>query len=185
MKIIVGLGNPGKEYENTNHNAGFMVLDKVAEHFGVDIEKKDGKSKVASVFVNGEKFLLAKPQTYMNSSGEAVQELVHKYKIDVKNELMIISDDFDTKVGTLRIRTVSGNTTHNGVRNIKLHLNTSEFLRIKVSIAPKPQEISVVDFVLAKIRNDSTYKAIEKGAKAVIDFINGESLETISRKYSN
>lgn len=185
MKIIVGLGNPGKEYENTNHNAGFLVLDKVSEHFGVKVEKNECKSKTGVLFINGEKFLLVKPQTGMNVSGEAVQELVHKYKIDVKNELMIISDDFDTKEGTLRIRRISGNSTHNGIRNIKLHLNTAEFLRIKVSIAPKPPEFGVVDFVLAKIRNESTYKAIDKGAEAVIDFINGESVETISRKYSN
>lgn len=185
MKIVVGLGNPGKEYEKTNHNAGFLVLDEVAKHFNEKIEKKDCKSLVCSFFVNGEKFLLAKPQTFMNNSGGAVQELVHKYKINVAEDLVIVSDDFDTKEGTIRIRRVSGNTTHNGIKNIKLHLNSAEFIRIKVSIAPKPAEIGVVDFVLAKIKNESTFEAIQKASKAVIEFIEGASVETISQKYSN
>ncbi len=185
MKIIVGLGNPGTEYEKTNHNAGFLVLDEVANHFGVEIKKNECKSLVGSTFINGEKFLLVKPQTYMNNSGEAVQELVHKYKINTPTELVVISDDFDTKEGTIRIRNVSGNTTHNGVRNIKLHLNTAEFIRIKVSIAPRPAEISITDFVLSKIKNETTFNAIKKASLAVIDFMEGESLQGISQKYSN
>ena len=185
MKIIVGLGNIGKEYENTNHNAGFMVIDKVAQHFGVSFNKKDCDAMVCGFFVGGEKFLLAKPTTYINNSGIAVQKLVHKYKVDPKEQLMIISDDFDTKEGTIRIRKVSGNSTHNGIRSIKSYLNSNEFLRVKVSIAPKPLEMSVVDFVLAKIKNDNTYSAIDKASKAVIDFIDGQSFEQISQKYSN
>ena len=184
LKIIVGLGNPGKEYEKTNHNAGFSVVNFVCEKFGEKFSKKDCECEVATFFVAGEKIMLAKPQTYMNNSGVAVKKLVDKYKIDPATELMIISDDFDTKEGTIRIRKQSGSTTHNGVRSIKQHLATNEFLRIKVSIGTKPENMDVADFVLSKIRNDATIKAIETGACAVADFVSGDTIEQIMQKYS-
>ncbi len=185
MKIIVGLGNPGKEYECTNHNAGFMVIDGVTKELGINCSKLECNALVCSTFVNGEKFMFVKPQTFMNNSGISVRQLVNKYKIDVASELVIISDDFDCKEGTIRIRNTSGSTTHNGVKSIKSELETNEFIRIKVSIAPKPEFMSVVDFVLAKIKNESTNNAINKATLAVLDFVNGESLSNVMQKYSN
>jgi PTH1 family peptidyl-tRNA hydrolase len=97
---------------------------------------------------------------------------------------MIISDDFDTKEGTIRIRKQSGSTTHNGIRSIKQHLSSNEFLRIKVSIGPKPENIDVADFVLSKIKNKTTYTAINTAVDAVVDFINGNTIEQVMQKYS-
>ena len=184
MKIIVGLGNPGKEYEKTNHNAGFSVVNFVCEKLGEKFSKKECESEIASCFINGEKIILAKPQTYMNNSGLAVRKLVDKYKVNPASDLMIISDDFDTKEGTIRIRKQSGSTTHNGVRSIKQHLSTNEFLRIKVSIGAKAENISVADFVLAKIKNETTYDAINLAVDAVVDFVNGMPIEDVMQKYS-
>lgn len=184
MKIIVGLGNPGKEYESTNHNAGFSVVNFVCSKFGEKFAKKDCDCEIASFFVGGEKIILAKPQTYMNNSGVAVRKLVDKYKINVKNDLVIISDDFDTKEGTIRIRRQSGSTTHNGVRNIKQHLGTNEFIRIKVSIGEKPENMDTADFVLARIKNRSTFDAIELAGNATVAFIEGADIESVMQKFS-
>lgn len=184
MKIIVGLGNPGKAYENTNHNAGFSVVNFVCEKFNEKFSKKEAESEISTFFANGEKIILAKPQTFMNNSGIAVRKLVDKYKLNPATELMIISDDFDTKEGTIRIRKQSGSSTHNGIRSIKQHLGTNEFLRIKVSIGTKPEFMDVSDFVLAQIKNDKTYQAIELATNAVCDFINGMAIENVMQKYS-
>lgn len=185
MKIFVGLGNPGKEYEKTNHNVGFRVLDNVAHKMGVKFEKKHVcNSMVAVCGVGDNRIILAKPQTYMNNSGVAVKGLIDKYKINPQTELFVISDDFDTKEGTIRIRTKSGNTTHNGVRSIKNELKTNEFIRIKVSIAPKPEYIPVADFVLSKSQNPKVEESERIATEAVVGLVNGESLEIIMGKFS-
>lgn len=186
MLVIVGLGNPGAEYEKTNHNIGFRVLDRVAREIGVNFDKKIiCNSKVATFGVGENKVVLAKPQTYMNNSGLAVVELVKKYKIDPKNELIIVADDFDVLAGTIRIRTKSGNSTHNGIRSIKEHLGTNEFMRVKVSIAPKPEFVSVVDFVLSKTKSEEAFRSEELGVQAVLDLVNGEKIEKVMSKYSS
>ena len=185
MLVIVGLGNPGKEYEKTNHNIGFRVLDRVAQNLGIKFDKKICcQSIVASYSVGQNKVILAKPQTYMNNSGLAVNELIHKHKIDPKSELVVISDDFDVKEGTVRIRNKSGNTTHNGIRSIKQETGTNEFIRVKVSIAPKPEFISIVDFVLAKSKGEEVTKSEEIAVNAVTELVQGKSLEQVMAKYS-
>ena len=186
MLVIVGLGNPGKEYEKTNHNIGFRVLDRVAKEIGANFEKKvQCNSLIATYGVGENKVILAKPQTYMNNSGLAVSELVNKYKIDAKTELVIVADDFDVAEGTIRIRAKSGNSTHNGIRSIKEHLGTNEFARVKVSIAPKPEFMSVVDFVLAKTKNEQAEKSEDLAVCAVKEFVQGEPIEKIMTKYSS
>ena len=185
MYIIVGLGNPDKEYEKTNHNIGFRVIDKVTQNLGVKFDKKViCKSLVATYGVGENKIIFAKPQTYMNNSGHAVGELVRKYNIDPKTQLVIVSDDFDVSAGTIRIRTKSGNSTHNGIRNIKEILGTNEFYRVKVSIAPKPEFVSVVDFVLARSKGEEVEKSEELAVSAVLDLVRGESIEKVMAKYS-
>ena len=156
MKIIVGLGNPGKEYENTNHNAGYMVLDKLAGEFSAKFSKKGCDSELAEIYEGGEKVILAKPLTYMNNSGIAVKGLVKKYKINPSEELVIIADDFDIQEGEIKIKKQSGNTTHNGIKSIKYELQTNEFIRVKISIGSKPQFMDTADFVLSKIKNEKT-----------------------------
>ncbi len=184
MKLIVGLGNPGSEYEFTNHNAGFLVVTKVAEILGKKFNKKQCDSEISEFFIDGEKIVLARPLTFMNNSGIAVKQLVKKYNVNTKTELVVVSDDFDIKEGTIRIKSVSGNSTHNGIRSIKAELNTNEFIRLKISIGEKQPAMSVADFVLSKIRNDQTFVAIDKGVNAIINYINGASAEDLMQKYN-
>ena len=185
MKLVVGLGNPGKEYEKTNHNIGFRVVDRVVNELGGSFEKKEVCKSIISVFGVGEKkVVFAKPQTYMNNSGFSVIELVKKYNIDTATELIVISDDFDIAEGTIRIRNKSGNSTHNGIRSIKQLLNTNEFIRVKVSIAPKPEFVPVADFVLSRSSGESVKLSEDKAVEAVLKIVNGEKLEKIMGEYS-
>ena len=186
MLLIVGLGNPGAEYAETNHNAGFRVVEKLANNLGVNFGKKiDCDSLTAKFKKDGKDFVLAKPQTYMNNSGFAVKGLVKKYKVDVKNELVVVVDDFDIKDGTIRIRNQSGSTSHNGIKSIKNELQTNEFVKIKVSIGAKPQFMDTANFVLAKVKNEKTQESEEKAVSALQDLINGNSLEKVLCQYSN
>lgn len=179
MKIIVGLGNPGKKYEATRHNAGFLVIDQVASRLGVTIDTKKFKSLISETFVSGEKIVLVKPQTFMNLSGEALREVINYYRVDV-SDILIISDDKDLEVGKLRIRTKGSSGGQNGIKNIIHHLGTDEFLRCKVGIGSNPL-IPTVDYVMGKI-DDST--AIKLTADSVIDFINGMSPIELMNKYN-
>lgn len=186
MFLVVGLGNPGKEYENTNHNVGFRVVTQVAENYGEKFGKKvDCDSNTCKFKVNGEDVVLAKPITYMNNSGYAVKGLVKKYKVNPKEELVVVSDDFDVKEGTIRIRKVSGASTHNGIRSIKQELGTNEFIRVKVSIGAKPEFMDTATFVLDKVKNEHTKISEQKAVDAICDLLNGETFEKISGKYSN
>jgi len=185
MLLIVGLGNPGKEYENTNHNMGFRVLDRVTKTLGVLFEKKMVcNARVAIYGVGENKVVFAKPQTYMNNSGLSVKDLVKKYKIDPKDELVVVSDDFDVAEGTIRIRQKSGNSTHNGIKSVKHELGTNEFIRVKVSIAPKPEFVPVVDFVLNRSTGKGVKESEDKAVDAILDIVNGEKLEIVMGKYS-
>lgn len=186
MFLVVGLGNPGAEYENTNHNVGFRVVDNIANCFNAKFGKKIDCDSLTSKFkVDGEDVILAKPLTYMNNSGFAVKGLIKKYKINPKDELVIISDDFDVKEGTIRIRTISGASTHNGIRSIKQEIGTNEFIRIKVSIGEKPKFMDTATFVLDRVKNENTKISEQKAIDAVCDLLRGETIEKISGKYSN
>ena len=185
MKIIVGLGNPGSEYENTNHNVGFLVVDDIAKNYGERFTKELCNSKVCSFYINSEKIILVKPQTYMNNSGIAVSAIVKKYKINTETDLIVISDDIDIREGVIRIRKESNSSTHNGIRSIVSCLGTNKFLRVKVSIAPRPEFGNLADYVLSKIKNDSIYNAITKAKDAIIQYIEGEEIDKIINKYSN
>ena len=133
MYIIVGLGNPGKQYENTRHNMGFLAVDLLAEKYNIDVNKIKFKSLVGEGRIAGQKVLLVKPQTYMNLSGEAVRQAMDFYKIDPE-ELIVIYDDIDIPTGTFRIRKKGSPGTHNGMRNIFQHIQTNDFPRIRVGI---------------------------------------------------
>lgn len=185
MLIIVGLGNPGKEYEKTNHNIGFRVLDRVAKNLGITFEKKQVAESFVAVYGLGEnRVVLAKPQTFMNNSGVAVKQLIKKYGIDPAKQLVVVADDFDTTEGTIRIREKSGNTTHNGIRSIKSEIQTNEFIRVKVSIAPRPEYLSIADFVLSKTTNPNTIKSEDLAVDAITEIAKGENLGIVMGKYS-
>ena len=122
MYIIVGLGNPGKQYENTRHNIGFDVIDRLADKENIAVLEKKHKAIIGKGMIAGEKCILAKPQTFMNLSGESVRELVDYYKIDETSELIVISDDISLDVGQLRIRKKGSAGGHNGIKNIIANL---------------------------------------------------------------
>ena len=133
MYIIVGLGNPGKQYENTRHNMGFLAVDLLAEKYNIEVNKIKFKALVGEGRIAGQKVLLVKPQTYMNLSGEAVRQAMDFYKIDPE-ELIVIYDDIDIPTGTFRISKKGSPGTHNGMRNIFQHIQTNDFPRIRVGI---------------------------------------------------
>lgn len=179
MKIIVGLGNPGKNYEKTRHNAGFITIDNVASRLGVTITNNKFKAKIAETFHRGEKIVLVKPQTYMNLSGESVRAIFDFYDV-TEEDLLVISDDKDLDVGSVRIRAKGSSGGQNGIKNIIAHLGTQEFARVKVGIGSNPL-IATVDYVMGKIDDET---AIKQAGDAVIDFIEGIPILELMNRYN-
>ena len=150
MYIIVGLGNPSGKYENTRHNIGFDVIDKLAEQEKISVLEKKHKAVIGKGVVAGEKCVLAKPQTYMNLSGESVRELLDYYKVDAAEGLIVISDDVSLDVGQLRIRKKGSAGGHNGLKNIIAHLGHDTFMRVRVGVGEKPGDWDLADYVLGR-----------------------------------
>lgn len=164
MKIIAGLGNPGKKYETTRHNVGFIVADLLGEALGADIKEKGFKGLTAQVFRNGEKIILVKPQTYMNLSGECVGELARYYKVD-NEDILIIADDLSLPVGTMRLRPKGSSGGHNGLKSLIAHLGGDDFPRLKVGIGYGGP--GVVDHVLGHFGDEEWQTLTKIMAKAV------------------
>lgn len=148
MYIIVGLGNPKKEYENTRHNIGFDVIDAIADEYNISMSDKKHKAIIGKGAIGGQKVILAKPQTYMNLSGESVRELIDYYKVDEETELIVIYDDISLDVGQMRIRKKGSAGGHNGIKSILQHLGHDVFLRIKMGVGEKPKGYDLADYVL-------------------------------------
>jgi len=171
MKLIVGLGNPGREYDKTRHNIGFMVIDKIAKVFNTTFNKNKFCGEYVEFNYKSEKVILLKPGKYMNLSGEVVRDFVNFFKIDIK-DILIICDDLDTQVGTYRLRYKGSSGGHNGLKNIELHLGTKEYKRIKIGISNN-KLIDTKDYVLGKFSNDDLNKLepiIDLMPKIVEDF---------------
>ena len=170
MFLIVGLGNPGKQYEHTRHNIGFDVMDALAEKYNISISEKKHKALCGKGVINGVKVVLAKPQTYMNLSGESVAELVNYYKMDPEEEMIVIYDDIDLDPGQLRIRKKGSAGGHNGIKNIIQELGTQKFVRIKVGVGAKPQGWDLADYVLGRFGSEDRKlvdEAQDRACKAV------------------
>ena len=148
MYIIVGLGNPKREYENTRHNIGFDVIDRLAEQENIAVLEKKHKALIGKGYVAGQKCILAKPQTFMNLSGESVRELIDYYKVDEKEELIVISDDISLEVAQIRVRKKGSAGGHNGLKNIISHLGHDQFMRVKMGVGEKPKGYDLADYVL-------------------------------------
>lgn len=169
MFVIVGLGNPGKEYEETRHNTGFMVLDALAEKYNIDVKKVKCKALLGQGEINGEKVILVKPQTFMNLSGQAVAEVLNFYKVDKEN-FVVIFDDIDLPVGKLRVKERGSAGTHNGVKSIVSSLGTTEFKRVKVGVGKQRPGEDLVNHVLGKFSKEDRAlldESIEKAVGAV------------------
>lgn len=149
MKLIVGLGNPGKEYENTRHNCGFKVIEKIEDMLQVSCNQAKFKGLYTKTKYKGEDIILLKPQTYMNLSGESIIEAMRFFKIE-RDDLIVIYDDLDTVVGRIRCRQQGSPGGHNGLKNIIAHIKSTEFKRIRVGIGRDPK-IKIIDYVLMKI----------------------------------
>ncbi len=149
MYIIVGLGNTTKEYDKTRHNVGFSVIDVLADRIRIDVSEKKHRALCGKGMLEGQKVILAKPQTFMNLSGESVRAMVDFYKVS-PDEVIIVYDDISLEPGQLRIRTKGSAGGHNGIKNIIAHLGTQEFPRIKVGVGEKPKYMDLADYVLSR-----------------------------------
>lgn len=177
MYIIVGLGNPKKEYDNTRHNIGFDVIDALADSNRIGMTEKKHKAVIGKGIIAGQKVLLAKPQTYMNLSGESVRELVDYFKIDETIELIVISDDISLDVGQLRIRKKGSAGGHNGLKNIILHLGHDSFHRIKMGVGEKPKNFDLADYVLGHFTKEERLimdESVKDACKAIELMINDD-----------
>ena len=182
-KLVIGLGNIGKEFENTNHNMGFMAIDLLAEKYNVKISKNMCNSIVGEFNLNGEKIVLAKPTTFMNSSGIAVKSLISKFGIDTAKDMIIISDDIDLDIGRVRIRPSGSAGTHNGLRSVIKEIQTTDFTRLRVGVGKPPEHVDLVAFVLAKFTDkEGIQKGLAKAAEALDMFVTGSSLDQIMQK---
>src|SRR5574344_1970355 len=152
MKLIVGLGNYGKEYDNTRHNMGFRYIDAFAQAHNTKIDKAKMDGLYTKINIDNEDVILLKPQKYMNLSGEVVREYVNYFKIDVK-DILIISDDLDLPVGTMKLKYKGSSGGHNGLKNIEQNLGTSEYKRLKIGISNN-KDIDTKDYVLGKFSKE-------------------------------
>lgn len=170
MYIIVGLGNPDKQYVGTRHNVGFDVIDKLAEKYNIAVDTKKHRAYIGKGMIEGQKVILAKPQTYMNLSGESVFSMTDYYKIAPEEELLVIYDDISLDVGQLRIRKKGSAGGHNGIKNIIAHLGTMDFPRIKVGVGEKPKGYDLADYVLGKF-SKGEQELMEEGYRNAVDAV--------------
>lgn len=152
MKLVVGLGNPGKEYTKTRHNVGFRMIDKIASDLNIEIDKNKFDGLYGEKIINNEKYLFLKPQRYMNLSGTVIQEYLNYFKID-SEDLLVICDDLDMEVGKIRLRPKGSSGGHNGLKDIEKNIGTSEYKRIKIGIANN-KNMDTKDYVLGKFSKD-------------------------------
>ncbi len=187
MYLIVGLGNPDSVYKNTFHNIGFMAVDRFAEKIGAKFTKKECKAVTAHTFVGDEKVIIAKPQTYMNLSGESVLSLTAKYKIN-QDEFFIVYDDVDLELGALRIRESGSAGTHNGMKNVIANIGTQDFNRLRIGAGRGDNEqMDLKDFVLSKISAVDfaiLSKTFDSAAAALTEFCKGVPVQKIMQKYN-
>lgn len=188
MFIIAGLGNPDRQYEGTRHNVGFDVIDRLADKYNIAVDVKKHRALLGKGVIEGQKVILAKPQTYMNLSGESIRSLVDYYKIDGEHELLVIYDDINLGVGQLRIREKGSAGGHNGIKNIIAHLGTQVFPRIRVGVGEKPSRYDLADYVLGHFSRaekelmDEGYDHAVKAVGMILSGRIGDAMSEYNRK---
>jgi peptidyl-tRNA hydrolase, PTH1 family len=170
VKLIVGLGNPGIEYQSTPHNLGFLTVDRIANDLGIEVRNRHCRALTARATIGDVPVILAKPETYMNLSGLSVRDLVDEHQVEVKTDLIVIYDELDLPLGTIRIRQRGGTAGHNGMESIQGTLGTDEFLRIRLGIAPEHKVNDGAKFVLTPFR---------KAQDAVVDEMLDRAVEAV------
>ncbi|WP_163467996.1 aminoacyl-tRNA hydrolase [Fusobacterium sp. IOR10] len=184
MKLIVGLGNPGKQYEKTRHNIGFMVVDKIIEKLNFNNSKEKFKGLLIEGNYNNEKLLLLKPQTYMNLSGESIVEVVNFYKLNIEKDVIIIFDDMSMNFGKLRIRDKGSSGGHNGIKSIISHLGEN-FTRIKVGIGGAASDDKIISHVIGRFSKEEENQlenVIENVSEMSLLLVKGEKKDVVLQK---
>ena len=185
MYLVVGLGNPGIKYLKNLHNLGFMAVELLAEQNGVTFGKKGFKGEYGEKNIDGNKVIFLKPQTFMNLSGESISEISSFYKIPPEN-IIVIYDDIDIPIGSLRIRRSGSAGTHNGMRNIVSCLNTTDFPRVRIGTKPSG-DYEILSYVLSDIKKEDEplFKiSVNRAVDAVNELIHGNSFENVMQKYN-
>ena len=181
MKLIVGLGNPGSEYENTRHNAGFKVIDSISKEYNIEINRQKFKGIYGEGFIANEKVILLKPTTYMNLSGESIREVVDFYKLS-NEDIVVIYDDISLDIGRLRLREKGSAGGHNGIKNIIVNLGTDVFPRIKVGVGQP--NVELVKYVLGKFSKEEMEvlsQSIDAAVKATEEIIKNDFKEAMNK----
>lgn len=184
MKVVIGLGNPGKKYEKTRHNIGFIAIDNLRKKLNVNDEREKFQALVSEKNIDGEKIIFLKPQTFMNLSGNSVIEIVNFYKLDPKKDIIVVYDDMDLSFGDIRIREKGSSGGHNGIKSIISHIG-EEFIRIKCGIGAK--EKGAVEHVLGEFsqtEQKDLEEILEKIYNCVIDMLSVQNLDRIMQKYN-
>lgn len=190
MYIVAGLGNPGGKYEHTRHNCGFEVIDILAERYRIEVSDRKFKALCGNGLIEGQKVLLMKPQTFMNLSGEAVQQAVAFYKADPASQLIVLYDDISLQPGTIRIREKGSAGGHNGIKNIIQMLGDDRFLRIKIGTGGKPEGWDLADYVLGRFPSSvqvtmtESFERASRAAAALMTEPAEKVMSTYNRKVS-
>jgi PTH1 family peptidyl-tRNA hydrolase len=185
VKVIVGLGNPGKKYEFTRHNIGFITLDYIADQLDISLDQSKFKGLYGEGRFKNEKVLLLKPMTYMNLSGEAIREITDFYKL-TNEDILIIYDDLDLPSGKIKLRLKGGSGGHNGLKSIMAHLGTEEFKRVKMGIG-RPTHGDVVSYVLGQFSKDEEQNledAVKKATESSLSFLEEEDFTKVMNIYN-
>ena len=170
MYVIAGLGNPERKYFQTRHNIGFQTIDALSDKYNIELTETKFKAAYGKGRIGEHKVILLKPLTYMNLSGEAIRPICDYFKIDSKNELIVISDDVELDAGKIRVRPKGSAGGHNGLKSIIAHLDHSEFSRVRVGVGKKPKEYDLADWVLGHFEGEDK-KAIEDGVAMAVEAI--------------
>ena len=188
VKLIVGLGNPGVEYQFTPHNLGFLTIDRIANEHGVEVRNRQCRALTARAVIGSETVLLAKPETFMNLSGISVRELVGKHEVRAEEDLIVIQDELDFPLGTLRIHTRRSSAGHNGIESIINALGTQDFLRIRMGVAPDRKIEDGMSYLLAPFRKaqlkvvDEMLEVAAEAVKVILTDGAGAAMNRFNRK---
>ena len=183
MYLIVGLGNPTKKYEKTRHNIGFDVMDALAEKYDIEMNIKKDKAICGSGYIEGQKVILAKPQTFMNLSGDSVSALIRFYKLDPAEELIVVYDDISLEPGNLRIRKKGSAGGHNGMKDIIAKTGTDQFSRVKVGVGGKPKGWDLADHVLSRFSSgerELVDEAVRHAVEAIVLMVQDQTDEAMN-----
>lgn len=186
MRIIVGLGNPTLKYSKTRHNVGFETIDILSKKHKIKVKKNQFKALIGEGFINGEKVILVKPMTYMNNSGEAVKEIVDYYKVNLNEELIVISDDLNLDVGVLRLRSKGSAGGHNGLKSIIKCVGTESFDRVRIGVGKVPADRDVITHVLSRFGKDDRKIVKESfiAAAQAIECVITDGMDKAMSKYN-